>query len=359
MLSKHAPLKPFAVKPWLYYTAFRSLASATRPHGTPSLPLDSTGSRQSMTRGLNIIDSTEDGAGSKDQVGPSFGSATPDFEIGQTFSTTSSFGQPLFDSSQFFQETSQLLQEVPSAFPLGSFNFSMPVDMSLSQEVPTVVVSTAPPLSASSAAGSTSHPQTSSLSSSIYPRPLLDDLSITSASSPCSLSDAGTGSSQKRKFNTQSDSGMQPPSSKRMSMSRTEDLNPAILTHNLNSTLARLADIIERSLDVTAAAAAAAVAAPLPSVTPSDSQTPHSSSYQPQLPVSSSSSSAEDLDTAIKLATGNITLTEDELFAASVYFTNQTNDTIRTARTFIQLEDNKAVQRRFLLNQLNQAGLLN
>lgn len=51
-------------------------------------------------------------------------------------------------------------------------------------------------------------------------------------------------------------------------------------------------------------------------------------------------------------------LSEDELLAASLFFTSASDDAVRAARTFVALGNNKVVQHRFLLYQLNVAALL-
>ena len=50
---------------------------------------------------------------------------------------------------------------------------------------------------------------------------------------------------------------------------------------------------------------------------------------------------------------------EDELFAASLFFTSASDDAIRAVHTFIALgNNNQSVKYRFLLRQLDTAGLL-
>jgi len=51
-------------------------------------------------------------------------------------------------------------------------------------------------------------------------------------------------------------------------------------------------------------------------------------------------------------------LTEDEVLAASLFFTSSSEDVVRIAWTFITLGSNRTVQCRFLINQLNAAPLL-
>jgi hypothetical protein len=60
----------------------------------------------------------------------------------------------------------------------------------------------------------------------------------------------------------------------------------------------------------------------------------------------------------MEVATSDDTLSEDELLAASMFFTSATEEAVRVARTFIALDNNQVVQRRFLLRQLDAAALL-
>jgi hypothetical protein len=71
-------------------------------------------------------------------------------------------------------------------------------------------------------------------------------------------------------------------------------------------------------------------------------------------------SSTEILDQAIRIVSANDgSLTEDELLAASVFFTGASEDAVRTAHTFITLgKNNQSVKYRFLLRQLNTIGHL-
>ena len=79
----------------------------------------------------------------------------------------------------------------------------------------------------------------------------------------------------------------------------------------------------------------------------------------PQSTLSSSSSSdSEVLDKAIRIITADKDfLSEDDLLAASLFFSNTSNELVRVARTFIALSDRPAIQHRFLLHQLEDAGL--
>lgn len=90
----------------------------------------------------------------------------------------------------------------------------------------------------------------------------------------------------------------------------------------------------------------------------------HSSTHSQPLPTSNPSSaltllsSDEVLDQAIRVAMVDEDLTEDELLAASMFFTSASEDAIRAARTFMAFGNNQVVQHRFLRRQLNIAGLL-
>jgi hypothetical protein len=158
-------------------------------------------------------------------------------------------------------------------------------------------------------------------------------------------------SGQKRKRDARSMSGVQPPISKRSSTrSKTNDLNPVIISNALNSTLNRMADVIQRSLDVTAAATSAN---PTPLATPSTIP-----SVAPPPIVTSPATETEVLDQVIRTISTNNSLSDDELLAASLFFTSATEDAVRAARTFIALGGNKVVQDRFLHQQLEMAALL-
>ena len=66
--------------------------------------------------------------------------------------------------------------------------------------------------------------------------------------------DAGsTGQPQKCKYDARLAGGTQPCSSKQSSMSKTDDMNPIIIMTTLNSTLNHMVDVMERTLDATAA----------------------------------------------------------------------------------------------------------
>ena len=144
-------------------------------------------------------------------------------------------------------------------------------------------------------------------------------------------------------------------SSKRAPRSKTDDLSPVIISSALHSTLNRIADVMEKSLDVTAATVTAS--APTSSVT-SSSITPSTGLMPSQSPTTSNPSISEILDQAIRITADNTSLTEDELLAASMFFTTASDDAVRAARTIVALSNNPGVQHRFLLCQLNTAALL-
>jgi len=165
--------------------------------------------------------------------------------------------------------------------------------------------------------------------------------------------------------------GMQPPSSKKASRSKTDNLNPVIISNALNSTLNRLADMMEKSLDVTVATASnttttATASAPTSasSVTPSYIVTPSTDSTQLSSMPSNQSlnlsnlSLSEILDRAIRITTADDGLMEDELLAASIFFISASEDAVHAAQTFIALSTNRVVQHRFLLLQLTSVALL-
>ena len=177
------------------------------------------------------------------------------------------------------------------------------------------------------------------------------------SSSQTTSSDARTTSSnRKRKHDATGD--MPPSSSKRASRNRTETINPVIISSQLNSTLTRLADVMEKSLVVTANSIEVPTthAAPLPSSS-SSSVIPSQLQVSGPPSTSSSLSDLEVLDKAFGIVVADKEfLSEDELLGASVLFSSTSNGAVRIARNFIALSNNPTVQHRFLVHQLNQAG---
>ena len=135
-----------------------------------------------------------------------------------------------------------------------------------------------------------------------------------------------------------------------MVKSKTADLDPVIISNNLNSTLNRMADIMEKSLDANPATDPATTSSIAPVL-----QTIQS----PSISLGSDLSSSDKvLQQAINFTTTDGFLTEDELFAALVFFTSSSENVVHTAQTFITLGNNQMVQHCFLLNQLRTAALL-
>jgi hypothetical protein len=150
-----------------------------------------------------------------------------------------------------------------------------------------------------------------------------------------------------------------PPSSKRTSQSKTNDLNPVIISNNLNSTLNRLADVMEKTLDTATTTTTPAPSVAIPSSIPPPSESQSSQSLMSGPSSMSASVSPENiLSQAIRFISADSILTEDELLAASLFFNSASDDAIRAARTFMALSSNQIVQRRFLLSQLETAALL-
>jgi hypothetical protein len=154
---------------------------------------------------------------------------------------------------------------------------------------------------------------------------------------------------------------MQPPSSKRAAKGKTSGLDPVIISHNLNSTLNRMVDVMEKSLETGSAAQSSAAQSSAAQSSATPSQIAQllpipSPSLGPVAPASLSPD--EILQQAITLTAADGFLTEDELVAASIFFTTSSEDVVRAARTFVTLANNRAAQRRFLLTQLNTAALL-
>lgn len=327
----------------------------TQPRGTHAFNPDGSSS-QAATQELNVVNAEADGP--EDQIGPPLDSPMANIPA----ASAASLIPPDFDINPFRGRSSV----ASSSRPLPD------------------------PTAASSSSHGTKPPPSSSLPPSVHSHPTQQchgDISMSSVHSITTGSDAtdaGSGHFRKRKHDTKSMGGTQPPSAKRSSKSKNDDLNPVIISNALNSTLNRIADVMERSLDVTAAANAAATAnaaaaanatpvtAPTISVAPPSTitspiefQTTQLSSTpsQPLGPPSNSSSAsvspADILDQAIRIVSaGDSGLSEDEIFSASLFFTTASDDAIRAARTFVALCNNRVVQHRFLLRQLETAALL-
>ena len=148
-----------------------------------------------------------------------------------------------------------------------------------------------------------------------------------------------------------------PPTSKRTSKNKTDTLNPVIISSQLNSTLTRLADVMEKSLDVTATS----IEAPTTHVASSNaSSIPLQLPGLPSTPSLSStlSSNSEVLNKALGIVMADKDfLSEDDLLAALLLFSSTSNEVVRITRTFVALSNTPAVQYRFLLHQLKEAGL--
>ena len=306
----------------------------TQPRGTYSFDPGSSSSH-STTQMINAINVEEDDA--EDQVDP-----------------------PL-DSS---------VAGLPAALPVASTPFPVTSDSGVSLSrgivssnsgISSSVVSSVPSLdpNISSSSGGTELFPSSSLAPTVFSHPIQQrDISMRSAHSLATDSDATSSQVRKRKYDARSISGAQPPSSKRASKSKTDNLNPVIISNALNSTLNRLADVMEKSLDTTTTTAPSSIAPPIV-IAPT-----HSSTHSQPLPTSNPSSASallssdEVLDQAIRVTMVDEDLTEDELLAASMFFTSASEDAIRAARTFMAFGNNQVVQRRFLLRQLNMVGLL-
>jgi hypothetical protein len=198
-------------------------------------------------------------------------------------------------------------------------------------------------------------PMTSSISPTTHPghAPRSQKHRVNPALSHTTSSDTPTTSSmRKRKRDATGD--MPPPSSKRSSKNKTDTLNPVIISSQLNSTLVRLADVMEKSLDVSATSIDS------PTTLPTPLPSSHASSSTPSQPgpPSTSSSDSEILDKAVGIVTADKDfLSEDDLLAAILFFSNTSNEVVRIARNFIALSNSPAVQHRYLLHQLTDAGL--
>jgi len=283
----------------------------TQPRGTYAF--DPNQSSHSATQALSVINAEEDGV--EDQLGPPVDS----FAVHDPAAPAmpSSF-VPTFSTGG----TSSV---VSHPFP-NTFGGSLPPPSS--ELAPTIHHYPAHPASQQQA--------------DVFMGPARSAISLTTTS------DVGS-SLRKRKADALM-GGIKPPSSKRMAKSKTADLDPVIISNNLNSTLNRMADIMEKSLDANPATDPATTSSVAPVL-----QTVQSSSISLGSDLSSSD---KVIQQAISFTTTDGFLTEDELFAASVFFTSSSEHVVRAARTFITLGNNRTVQRRFLLNQLRTAALL-
>ena len=200
-------------------------------------------------------------------------------------------------------------------------------------------------------------PQSSSISRTKLDhisQPLKRHVSLRSALSHTTSSDTPTTSSARKHKRDATGDMPQPSSKRRASRNKTETLNPVIISSQLNSTLTRLADVMEKSLDVTATSVDTHPAPLHTSSTPSQLE-----GLPSTLPLASTSTSdSEVLDKAFGIiAADKDFLSEDDLLAASLFFSSSSDEVVRTARNFIALSNNPAVQHRFLLHQLDKAGL--
>jgi hypothetical protein len=327
--KQNAPLRAYATKAWPYYRQMQAFMPGTQPRGTHAF--DPAGSSsQSATHILDVVNAEEDGA--EDQVGP--------------LSSESMANMPAVPTS-----TVSPLVSTFSRYSTNSVLYFQPVLPNLGSSF----VSSLSPSDPSASSSSSARPPPSS--SPLPPVHLhLSQQHNISMGSVTTSSETSSSQLRKRKHDARSSSGMQPRSSKRASKNKTDDINPVVMANALNSTINRMVDMMPRTLD-----APASTTFPPPSIVTSPLDfINHPLSSAPSQPLSTSASSTEILDQAVKIISANDgSLTEDELFAASLFFTSASEDAIRTARTFISLGDNnQSVKYRFLLRQLDTAGLL-
>jgi hypothetical protein len=330
--KQNAPLRAYATKAWPYYRRMQAFMPGTQPRGTHAF--DPAGSSsQSATHILDVVNAEEDGA--EDQVGP--------------LSSESMANMPAVPTS-----TVSPLVSMFSCYSTNSFLYFQPVLPNLGSSF---ISSLSPSDPSASSSSSARPPPSSSPLPPVHPHLSQQRNLNISMGSVTTSSEASSSQLRKRKHDARSSSGMQPPSSKRASRNKTDDINPVVMANALNSTINRMVDMMARTFD-----APASTTFPPPSIVTSPLDfINHPLSSAPSQPLSTSgSSSTEILDQAVKIISANDgSLTEDELFAASLFFTSASEDAIRTARTFISLGDNnQSVKYRFLLRQLDTAGLL-
>lgn len=225
-----------------------------------------------------------------------------------------------------------------------------------------------------SSSNATSPPSSSSISPStrthhIFPSELLQPLpnevpvsqklrvSVGSTRTVTTNSDTSSQKLGKRKHDATGDK--RPSSFKRASKNNTDALNPVIISNALNSTLIRLADVMEKSLDATTTSVESQTTTH-PPLTSQPSSTPSGTSSTPSS-ASASTSSEEVLDQALRIITADADkglLSEDELLAASMLFTSTSGDVVRIGRNFIALTNYPAVRCSFIRRQLEDTGFL-
>jgi hypothetical protein len=334
----------------------------TQPRGTHSFNPGSSSS-VSATQALDKVNAEEDGE--EDRAGPPVD--TPAANIPAAFTSAMSSLFPHDPSAASFAGTprSDALPPPPSmaSFAGTPRSDALPPPPSMASFAGTPRSDAPPPPPSTASFAGT--PQSDALpppsSSSVSPTTHPDHVSRSqhvSVDSAFSCTTASETSSSQRKRKRDATVGMPPPSSKRASKNRTETLNPVIISSQLNSTLTRLADVMEKSLDVTATSIEVTTQ-PAPSPSPQALSMP-SQLLGPQSTLSSTSlSDSEILDKALGIVTAAADkdfLSEDDLLAASLLFSNTSNELVRIARTFIALGDKPAVQHRFLMRQLEDAG---
>ena len=270
-----------------------------------------------------------------------------------TFNPASSSSQSAMQLLNFVntEEKGAEDQDLPLDSPMALFT---PPDLS-AFSTSSIISSLVPPApSTSSSSSRTKPPPSLSLPPTVsgYPQPTQQhDISIGSMHSITTSSDAGSSQLQKCKRDARLASGIHPPSSKWSSTSKTNNLNPVVITTALNLTLNCMVDVMERTLDTTAIT----TAAPTTSIPSFPNITPSIESSQP---LSALAPPEGILDQAIRIISGvNSHLTEDQLLLASLFFTSTLDDAICAACTVVALGNNQAVQHRFLLSQLSTLTL--
>lgn len=238
-----------------------------------------------------------------------------------------------------------------------------PVDQDLGSSLTSFLASSDPQPSLSFPSSTDARsPPSSSLLTPIHPNlTQRRDVSMSSVTT-----DSEASHSRKRKYDARLATDMQPPTSKRSSSKRkTNDpsLNPVIISNAINSTLNRMVDVMQRTLDassmVTNSAPSSSITSfPPPSIMTSPIDFP--AAGVPSAPSQPPSTSPDVLDQVIEMiSVEDGGLTEDELIAASLLFTSATEDAVRTARTFISLRwKGQTIKYQFLRAQLVELGLL-
>ena len=130
--------------------------------------------------------------------------------------------------------------------------------------------------------------------------------------------------------------------------SKTNNLNPVIITTASNSTLNCMVDVMERMLNATAAPSVPTTSLASPPIINSSIEVPQPSSASTLSPV-------EILDQVVRIILGvDSLLAKDQLLSASLFFTSALDDAICATCTFTADNADSLFERCSVLNKTNQ-----